>query len=70
MGSDETAVVDPHLLVTGVNRLGIIDASVMPKVTSANTNAATLTIGERGADLTLRDIHGKRNAMRPGERLP
>lgn len=70
MGSDETAVVDPQLRVTGVDRLRVIDASVMPKITSANTNAATLMIGERGADLILGEIRGKRNAMRPGERLP
>lgn len=70
MGSDETAVVDPQLRVNGVERLRVVDASVMPKITSANTNAATLMIGERGADLVLGDIHGKRNAMRPGERLP
>lgn len=70
MGSDETAVVDPQMRVIGVDRLRVIDASVMPKITSANTNAATLMIGERGADLVLRDIDGKRNAVRPGERLP
>lgn len=53
MGSDDTAVVDPSLRVRGVERLRVIDASVMPVVTSANTNATSLMIGERGARLVL-----------------
>ena len=51
MGSDPTSVVDPELRVRGVERLRVIDASVMPIVTSANTNAAALMIGEKGAAL-------------------
>ncbi|MFK7963457.1 MAG: GMC family oxidoreductase [Burkholderiaceae bacterium] len=51
MGSDTEAVVDPMLRVNGVERLRVIDASVMPQITSANTNAATLMIGERGAEI-------------------
>ena len=54
MGEDALAVVDPELRVRGVERLRVIDASVMPLVTSANTNAAALMIGERGAALILR----------------
>jgi len=53
MGRDEGAVVDPALRVRGVEGLRVIDASVMPTVTSANTNAASLMIGERGARLVL-----------------
>jgi choline dehydrogenase len=53
MGMDDEAVVDPQLRVRGVEGLRVIDASVMPVVTSANTNAATLMIGERGAELVL-----------------
>lgn len=53
MGSDARAVVDPALRVNGVERLRVIDASVMPTVTSANTNAAALMIGEKGAAIIL-----------------
>jgi len=51
MGTDDGAVVDPELRVRGIERLRVIDASVMPNVTSANTNAAALMIGEKGAAL-------------------
>jgi choline dehydrogenase len=53
MGSDDDAVVDAQLRVKGVGRLRVIDASVMPTMVSANTNAAAIMIGERGADLVL-----------------
>ena len=49
MGRDAGAVLDPALRVRGVERLRVIDASVMPLITSANTNPASLMIGERGA---------------------
>jgi len=51
MGSDDNAVVDPELRVNGVDGLRVIDASVMPTITSANTNAPTLMIGQKGAAL-------------------
>jgi choline dehydrogenase len=51
MGTDEEAVVDPQLRVYGVDGLRVADASVMPTVTSGNTNAASLMIGERVAAL-------------------
>jgi choline dehydrogenase len=56
MGSDDEAVVDPQLRVRGVERLRVIDASVMPRLVSANTNAASIMIGEKGADLVRRDL--------------
>jgi choline dehydrogenase len=51
MGHDERAVVDDRLRVRGMGRLRIADASVMPTLTSANTNAPTIMIGEKAADL-------------------
>jgi choline dehydrogenase len=49
MGSDAQAVVDPELRLRGVDRLRVIDASVMPEMVSTNTNAAAIMIGEKGA---------------------
>ncbi|WP_322045032.1 GMC family oxidoreductase [Paraburkholderia sp. J67] len=50
MGSDDEAVLDPTLAVRGVSGLRVVDASVMPRLLSANTNAAAVMIGERGSD--------------------
>jgi choline dehydrogenase len=50
MGSDAQSVVDTELRVRGVSGLRVIDASVMPQLISANTNAAAIMIGEKAAD--------------------
>jgi choline dehydrogenase len=58
MGTDDMAVVDPQLRVRGVDRLRVIDASVMPTIASGNINPAVLMIGEKGADL----VRGRQTA--------
>ncbi|KAL2716015.1 hypothetical protein V1478_013691 [Vespula squamosa] len=57
--SDPMAVVDPSLKVYGVEGLRVIDASIMPTVTSSNTNAPVIMIGEKGSDLIKKDWLGR-----------
>ena len=51
MGPSDTAVVDPQLRVNGIRGLRVIDASVMPRITSGNTNAPVMMIAEKGAEM-------------------
>jgi choline dehydrogenase len=55
MGADPSAVVSPRLALNGIGNVRVADASVMPRIVSGGTHAATMMIAEKASDMILAD---------------
>ena len=66
---DEMAVVTPEMRVRGVQRLRVIDLSVVPLLMSANTNAPAMAIGDRAADIIYDKVQGTSSEAQPDTAL-